>query len=261
MGRVSTALVTGATSGIGNAFARRLAADGYNLVLVARDQDRLERLAADLRTRGVDAEVLVADLTDRGQLAQVEARLSDPDRPVDFLVNNAGFASNQSFSRGRLDFEQQLIDVLVIAVMRLSHAAVGPMRARGDGAIINVSSVASFLPFGTYSAAKSWVTAFSQGLANEVSRKGVRVMALCPGFVHTEFHERADIDMSRLPDWLWLDADEVVTTALADLAKGKVVSVPGLPYKTMVGGTRLVPRSAVGGLLRGRRRLTGESRK
>ena len=214
---MSSALVTGATAGIGNAFARRLVTDGYDVVLVARDQDRLEQLAAQLRSRGAAVEVLAADLSDRAQLARVEARLRDPERPVDLLVNNAGFGLNQRFVAGSVDEEQRLLDVLVTAVMRLSHAAAGGMVERRHGAIINVSSVASFLPFGTYSAAKAWATSFSQGLASEVSSKGVRVMALCPGFVHTEFHQRAGIDLGGSKEWMWLDADRVVSDALADL--------------------------------------------
>lgn len=257
---MSTALVTGATAGIGNAFARRLAADGYDVVLVARDHSRLEQLAAQLRSRGAGAEVLAADLSDRDQLARVEARLRDPQQPVDLLVNNAGFGLNQRFVTGSVEEEQRLVDVLVTAVMRLSHAAAGGMVDRGTGSIVNVSSVASFLPFGTYSAAKAWVTFFSQGLANEVAPKGVRVMALCPGFVHSEFHERAGIDLSRSKEWMWLDADRLVSDALADLARGRVVSVPGAQYKAIAAATHLVPRDAVRRLETVRRRLLGGRR-
>lgn len=257
---MSTALVTGATAGIGNAFARRLATDGHDVILVARDADRLEQVAADLRARGVGVAVLVADLADRDQLLTVEDRLRDPDRPVDLLVNNAGYTVNQSFVHGSLDAEQRMLDVLVTAVLRLSHAAVGGMVERHRGAVVNVSSVASFLPFGTYSAAKAWVTAFSQGLANEVTGTGVRVMALCPGFVHTEFHERAEIDLSGSQEWMWLDADRVVAAALADLARGKVISVPGAQYKALAAGTHLVPRDTVRRLERARRRVLGSSR-
>jgi short-subunit dehydrogenase len=257
---VSTALVTGATAGIGNAFARRLATDGYDVVLVARDHSRLEQLATQLRSRGAGAEVLAADLSDRDQLARVEARLRDPQQPVDLLVNNAGFGLNQRFVTGSVEEEQRLVDVLVTAVMRLSHAAAGGMVDRGTGSIVNVSSVASFLPFGTYSAAKAWVTSFSQGLANEVAPKGVRVMALCPGFVHSEFHERAGIDLSRSKEWMWLDADRLVSDALADLARGRVVSVPGAQYKAIAAATHVVPRDAVRRLETARRRLLGGRR-
>jgi short-subunit dehydrogenase len=257
---VSTALVTGATAGIGHAFVRRLAADGYDLVLVARNADRLGQVADEVRRRGVEAEVLVADLTVREQLAAVEERLRDRGRPVDLLVNNAGFGANQRFAGGDLEVEQRQLDILVTAVLRLSHAAVDGMVERGRGTIVNVSSVAGFLPFGTYAAAKAWTTAFSQGLASEVGRRGVRVMALCPGFVHTEFHQRAAMDMSRTKEWMWLDADRLVADAMTDLAKGKVISVPSALYKAVAGVTHLMPRDGVRRMEGWRRRLLGNRR-
>jgi hypothetical protein len=243
---MTTALVTGATAGIGRAFATRLAGDGHDLVLVARGQERLDDLAEQLRARcGVTVEVLVADLSVRDQQDAVAQRLSDSATPVDLLVNNAGFGVRSRFVGGQLDDEQRMLDVLVVAVLRLSHAAVPGMVERGHGAVVNVSSVASFVPFGTYASAKAWVTFFSQGLASELAGTGVRAMALCPGFVHTEFHERAGINMSRLPDWLWLDADAVVDQALSDLRRGKVVSVPGRQYRAIAAGARLLPREMV----------------
>jgi short-subunit dehydrogenase len=257
---MSTALVTGPTSGIGNAFARRLASDGYDLVLVARDEGRLAELAEELRRRGVGAEVIVADLCERDQLAVVEARLQDPERPVDLLVNNAGFVLNQRFVDASVEDEQRQLDVLVTAVLRLSHAAAGPMAERGRGAIVNVSSVASFLPFGTYGAAKAWVTSFSQGLASQLGRRGVRVMALCPGFVRTEFQDRAGIEVGESRAWIWLDVDDLVSAAMTDLARGKVVSVPGWQYKAVSGATHLIPRGSIGQLARLRRRVVGGRR-
>ena len=243
---MSRALVTGATAGIGRAFVDRLAADGHDLVLVARDGDRLATVAQEVADRfGVSAEVLVADLSVRDELARVERRLAETDQPIDLLVNNAGFAITQRFVDGRLDAEQELLDVLVTAVLRLTHAALPGMVGRGRGAVVNVSSVAGFLPFGTYSAAKAWVTAFSQGLAGELSGTGVHVMALCPGFVHTEFHQRAGIDMSGYPEWVWLDADRVVADALSDLRRHRAVSVPGLQYKAVSGVARVLPRDVV----------------
>ena len=242
---MSTALVTGPTSGIGEGFARRLASDGYDLVLVARDRERLDGLAAELRAGGVDVEVIVADLGDRAQLAEVEDRLRDTERPVDFLVNNAGFTANQRFVGGDVEVEQSLIDVMVTAVMRLCSAAAPGMTERGSGAIINVSSVASFLPFSTYSAAKAWVTFFSQGLATSLSGSGVRVLALCPGFVRTEFHERAGIEIDRSNDTWWLDVDSVVQEAMDDLRRGKVISIPGLAYRALIAGSHLLPRDVL----------------
>jgi short-subunit dehydrogenase len=237
---MSSALVTGPTAGIGHVFATRLAARGHDLVLVARDRERLEQVAKELRTSyGVQVEVLPADLADRAELALVEARLADRDRPVDLLVNNAGFGLKGRFLDNDVEAEQAMLDVLVIAVMRLSHAALGPMGERGAGGVINVSSVAAFLPRGSYSAAKAWVNSFSEWAANEYRAQGVRVMALCPGFTQTEFHERMGV--RRGSGFLWMDAGFLVDKALADFDKGRVISIPGAQYKTIVGLTRLVP--------------------
>jgi short-subunit dehydrogenase len=237
-----TALVTGPTAGIGKSFAHQLAAQGYDVVLVSRDRARLEAAAADLRaTYGVQAEVLPADLTDRGDLAAVEARLADPGRPVDLLVNNAGFGLKKRFLDNTVEAEQAMLDVLVTAVMRLSHAALGPMSERGSGGVINVSSVASFLPRGSYSAAKAWVNSFSEWAAHEYRDRGVTVTCLCPGFTRTEFHQRMEVGRGSAPDFLWLDADELVSTALEDFAKGKVFSIPGPQYKAIAAVARVVP--------------------
>ena len=236
-----TALVTGPTSGIGRGFAERLASDGYDLVLVARDAARLNELAADLENVGVRAEVIVADLAQRSELAVVEGRVADRSRPVDILVNNAGFGVGRRFIDSSIDQQQMLIDVMVTAVMRLSHASIPGMLERNRGDLINVSSVASFLPFSPYGAAKAWVTSFSQGLATELHGTGVRAMALCPGFVRTEFHERAGISVDRSSDTWWLEVDDVVQQGLHDLRRGKSVSIPSLAYKTLVAGARVLP--------------------
>jgi short-subunit dehydrogenase len=258
---MSTALVTGATSGIGLGLTRRLASDGFDLVLVARDATRLDALARDLRDGGVDAEIIVADLGVRDQLAVVEQRLLDRQNPVEVLVNNAGFSINQKFVGGDVEAEQSLIDVMVTPVMRLSHAVLPGMVERGSGVVINVSSVAGFLPFSTYSAAKSWVTFFTQSLASELAGTGVRVLALCPGFVRTEFHERAGIDADRSNDTWWLEVDDVVQQAMEDLRRGKVISVPGRAYRALVAGTHLVPRDVVRRAERFRRsRMAGRRR-
>lgn len=238
----SCALVTGATAGIGHELARQLAARGHDLVLVARNQERLEEVAADLHQEfGIGAEVLRADLADREALALVEARLADPDRPIEILVNNAGFGLKGRFLDNSVDEEQAHLDVLVVAPMRLSHAALAAMVERGHGQIVNVSSVAGFVPRGTYSAAKAYVTRFSEWAHHEYGPQGVQVMALCPGFVKTEFHERMDVGRDSVPEFLWLDVHEFVAAALADLDAGKAISVPTLRYKAIVTGAKYIP--------------------
>ncbi|WP_134764531.1 SDR family oxidoreductase [Nocardioides sp. 1609] len=239
-----TALVTGATAGIGHAFAVHLARRGHDLVLVARDATRLDQVAADLRTaHGVEVEVLVADLVEPDQLARVEARVADRERAVDLLVNNAGFGLKKRFLDNPVETEEAMLAVLVTAVLRLSHAALGAMTERGSGGIINVSSVAAFLPRGSYSAAKAWVNSFSEWAAHEYRGQGVTVMALCPGFTKTEFHERMEV--KRGDGLMWLDVDFLVEKALEDFAKGRVLSIPGAQYKTVIALTRLVPNRAL----------------
>ncbi len=252
-----TAVITGATAGIGAAFARRLAAEYYDLVIVARGKERLDTLAADLNSRhGVEVEVLAADLADEAERTLLEERLADPDRPVDLLVNNAGISLNPSFLRGEVTGEERLLALNVRAVMRLTHAALPAMIARGHGDIVNVSSVASFgvlAPGSTYSASKAWVTNFSQSVGLAARRHGVRVMALCPGYVRTEFHDRAGIDVSGRPGLLWLDADALVVHALRDLRRGRRVSVPSLRYKAVVAALRHLPHQALQAVARDRR--------
>lgn len=240
------ALITGPTAGIGTCFAHQLAQKGYDLVLVARDESRLRALAAEVEKEyDVDTEVLVADLADREALAVVERRVADRERPVSLLVNNAGFGHKRPFLENSVEDEQQMLDVLVTAVLRLTHAALGAMVARGDGAIINVSSVAGFLPRGTYSAAKAYVTSLSEWADLTYRDQGVRVMALCPGFTKTEFHERMDVSRDSAPSWMWLEADRLVADALADLDKGKRLSVPSKRYKTITSVVRYTPSSVL----------------
>lgn len=236
-----TAVVTGASAGIGLEFARQLAARGHGLVLVARDAARLEALAAELRTRhAVEVEVLVADLAQPGDLARVEGRVADRGRPIEVLVNNAGFGLRKRFLDRPVEDEVAMLQVLVTAVLRLSHAALGAMTERGGGGIINVSSVAGFLPRGTYAAAKAWVNSFSEWAAHEYRPHGVTVTALCPGFTRTEFHQR--IGVRRGEGYWWLEPQFVVRRALADFDAGRTWSVPGAQYRAIVALSRVVPR-------------------
>jgi short-subunit dehydrogenase len=240
---MATALITGPTAGIGRAFADKLAERKHDLVLVARDADRLRKVADEVQARyGVKCEVLPADLTDPEQLATVEARLA---AGVDVLVNNAGFGMVKRFWDNTIEDEERQLDLLVRVVLRLTHAAVGPMLERKAGAIVNVSSVAGFLQRGSYSAHKAWVTNFSEGLAIDLRSRGVKVMALCPGFVHTEFHQRMGLDKGRVPSFMWLEARELVDEAWADLDKGKAVSIPSKRYKAVVGVARYTPRAVL----------------
>lgn len=238
-------MITGPTSGLGLGFARRYAIDGYDLVLVARDVERLERLAAELRDEvGAQVEVLPADLAQEADRAKVADRLA---AGVRVLVNNAGFGTSGEFWSADFAVLQSQLDVNVTAVMQLTHAALPPMLDARSGTVINVASVAGLLPGrgSTYSASKAWVIAFSEGLANGLEGTGVGVHALCPGFVHTEFHARAGIEMSGTPSFLWLEVEDVVRETMADVAKGKVVIVPGLQYKALTAGGRVVPRNLV----------------
>lgn len=237
---MTTSLITGATAGIGHEYARQLAARGDDLVLVARNAERLDEVAAAFRSaHGIEVEVLVADLVDRDQLALVEARLADRERPIDLLVNNAGFGLRKRFLDNTVAEETELLEVLVTAVLRLSHAALGPMAERGSGGIINVSSVAAFLPRGTYSAAKAWVNSFSEWAHLEYKSRGVTVMSLCPGFTKTEFHERMQVTPG--DGFMWLDVDFLVRKSLQDFDKGRAYSIPGAQYKTIIALTRAIP--------------------
>jgi len=243
---MGTALITGASAGLGLEFAWQLATAKHDVVLVARDTERLERLASQLRAAaGVHAEVLTADLTDKADLERVAERLRDQTRPVGLLVNNAGLSLHQRFVGGDLDREQMALDLMVRSVMVLSHAAAQAMVERGRGAILNVASVAALYTSGTYSAHKAWVRTFTEGLAVDLRGTGVTATVLCPGLVHTEFHDRAGIDKSVLPDIAWLNPDDVVAAALADVRRGVVISTPSLRYRLVSGVARLMPRTAV----------------
>ena len=238
------ALVTGATAGIGESFTRLLASKGFNIALVARDEARLHERAAALREKyGVQTFVLPADLATAQGCAAVEDYLQEFD--IEVLINNAGFGINKAFTASELQAEQDLLDVLVRTPMRLMHVILPKMKARNSGTIINVSSVASFIAGGTYSASKSYLTVLSESLHTEVRDTNVKISALCPGFTRTEFHQRGRMKMKGLPDFMWLDSDELVAASWSDAQSGKAVSIPGWQDKILIALISLAPRSAV----------------
>jgi short-subunit dehydrogenase len=249
VGQRPVALITGPTSGLGAGFARRYAAEGYDLVLVARDTERLTKLAADLRDKhGANSQVLAADLADAGERAKVADRLSSG---VRVLVNNAGFGTSGEFWTADIALLQAQLDVNVTAVMQFTHAALPPMIDARAGTVINVSSVAGLWTgrgptyTATYSASKAWVISFSEGLAGALTGSGVGVHVLCPGYVHTEFHQRAGIEMPSMPSFMWLEVDDVIDDCLSNVAKGRVTIVPSVQYKAITAVDKLVPRNLV----------------
>jgi uncharacterized protein len=254
------ALVTGASAGIGREFSRRLAERGHDLLLVARDEARLEALAAELRAvHGVSVEVLAADLTRDEAVARVIGRVEAT--PPTLLVNNAGFGTMGPLRGTDPAAQERMVRLHVLAPMRLTRALLPGLLAAGRGGVINVSSVAGFLfsPGSVnYCATKAYLITFSEGLSAELAGTGIRVQALCPGFTRSEFHERMGSDEGRRrPRFLWLSAEAVVAASLAQLERGgPVVCIPGLHYKVLVAVLRLLPRGAVGWLARrGYRRM------
>jgi hypothetical protein len=247
-----TALVTGASSGIGLAFARVLAGEGYNLILTARRRERLEQLAHELQSRyGVNASVIPADLAEPGAVDRLVGDISGPSLRVDVLVNNAGFGVPGRYASTTWQQQRDFLQVLVIAVTELSHRLLPPMIERRWGRIINVASVAGLMPgvagHTLYAASKAFVIKFSESLALETARHGVHVCASCPGFTLTEFHDvtgtRAQVNT--MPRFMWLDADRVAQESYAAVMKGVPVYVPGRLYRTLVGASRLLPQSLV----------------
>lgn len=280
---MGTALITGATAGIGLELAWQLAQAHHDLVLVARDRARLETVAEELRQfAGVGVQILPADLSEPGDLARVaeRARVSQPDadlpiavaadastviaspaasptvlpsdhlhttaevetRPIDLLVNNAGFAVGQDFVSGSIEQERRALAVMVGAVMELTHAAVPGMVARGHGAVLNVASVTALTAMGTYAAHKAWVRTFTEGLASELRGTGVTATVLNPGLTHTEFHARATMDESAWPAFVWLQADDVARQALDAVRRGQVICTPSLRYQIANAALRASPR-------------------
>jgi uncharacterized protein len=232
---MATALITGGTSGIGAAFARAIAARGDDLVLVARNADRLSDVATELKELyAIGVETIVADLAERENVIRIAERLTSTERPIDLLINNAGFGIGTKLTDPDTTPHEHAIDVMIKAVLMLGAAAGRTMRDRGAGTIINVSSTAGYVSMGSYSAIKTWVTAYTESLANELHGTGVKVTALCPGWVRTEFHQRAEINISSIPSILWLDADRLVADCLEDSADGKVISIPSKRYKLLM---------------------------
>jgi short-subunit dehydrogenase len=243
---MSTALVTGATAGIGESFTRLLAEKGFDLVLVARDNKRLQERAKALSKKyKVEVEVLQADLSVPAQLAKVEKRLSNTKKPIEVLINNAGFGIKDSFLSSNIADEIRLIDVLAKVPMKLMHAVLPQMLDRNSGTIINVSSVASFIAGGTYSAAKSYLTVHTESLHTELSKTNINISALCPGFTRTEFHQRGKMKMSGLPSFMWLEADRVVSESWRAAMAGKAICIPGWQYKILSTIARFGPRPLV----------------
>jgi short-subunit dehydrogenase len=240
------ALITGASAGIGESFARYLAEHGHDLVIVARDQARLrERADRWQSSYGVAVEVLPADLATSEGMNSVENRLKDRSKPIEVLINNAGFGINKSFLASTIDDENSLLEVLVKAPMRFMHAVLPLMKERNNGTIINVSSVAGWIAGGTYSAAKSYLTVLTESLHTELRETNIHVHALCPGFTRTEFHQRGRMRMTGLPEFMWLAADDVVDAAWRASQAGEVLSVPGFQYKVLSSISRFGPRPLV----------------
>jgi short-subunit dehydrogenase len=225
------ALVTGASSGIGESLARLLAERGHDLVLVARDRGRLEVLAKELEGAfHASAQVLPADLTDADQLAMVEARCHDRSAPVDVLVNNAGFGTFGPLHTLDVDTEAREIQLNVVALVRLTHAAATEMVERGAGGILNVSSLAGFQPGpsnATYGATKAFITSFTEAVHEELRGSGVSVTVLCPGFTRTGFQAAANVPAEAVPGFMWQEADAVARVGLDALAKNRAIAIPG----------------------------------
>jgi short-subunit dehydrogenase len=245
--RWDVALVTGASSGIGDAFARQLAAEGSDLVLVARDRARLECLAVELRaSHGVHVEVLDADLSAPVSRAAVEKRLSDAEQPIDLLVNNAGFGTTGAFAELPIGREEQEVQVNVLALMRLTSAALSTMTVQGRGTILNVSSIAALYPLphsATYGATKAFVSSFTDALHAELAGSGVSATAVLPGLTRTEFQQRANsTGHLGAPEAAWLNAHDVAAEALAAAAAGRARVVPGTGYRVVAAAaTPLTP--------------------
>jgi uncharacterized protein len=240
------AAITGASAGLGAVFARKLAAQGYDLLLIARRRDRLEQLASELTAaHAIVAEAMVADLALLDDIGRVAERLATEPR-LALLVNNAGFGTKGRFYDAPLDEQVAMHRVHIDATMRLSHAALHAMVARDEGAVINVSSVAGFVrsPANvSYCATKAWINAFTEGLYLELetTRSRVTVQSLCPGFTYTDFHDVMGVDRAQIASWLWMKADDVVEASLAALPARKLYVIPGWKYRWFVAFATKLP--------------------
>ncbi len=251
-----TALVTGGTSGIGAEFARQLAARGYDIVLVARDTARLDAMAAELRALGRTVEIIAADLAKPKDTDRVAARLADPQHPVDWFINNAGFRVSSRLSNPDVAEHDRALNVMVRAVLVLGGAAAKAMRARKTGAIVNVASINGQLTLSGYSAIKAWVRVYSESLSNELRGSGVTVTALMPGWVRTEFHQRAGTTKGEagpggIPNFLWLEPELLVRDCLRDVDRGRVISIPTIRYKFLSWLVKHLPDATVRWVSRG----------
>ena len=251
-----TALVTGGTSGIGAEFARQLAARGYDIVLVARDTARLDAMAAELRALGRTVEIIAADLAKPKDTDRVAARLADPQHPVDWFINNAGFRVSSRLANPDVAEHDRALNVMVRAVLVLGGAAAKSMRARKTGAIVNVASINGQLTLSGYSAIKAWVRVYSESLSNELRGSGVTVTALMPGWVRTEFHQRAgttkgEAGRGGIPNFLWLEPELLVRDCLRDVDRGRVISIPTIRYKFLSWLVKHLPDATVRWVSRG----------
>jgi len=241
---MATALITGGTSGIGAAFARQLASEGSDLVLVARDADRLSAFAAELYAAwGITVETISADLADPGAVSRVAARIESTERPIDLVVNNAGFGLHTALTSPDVARHEHAFQVMCRAVLVLGGAAGRAMRGRG-GVIINISSLQTYLATGSYAAIKAWVTAYSRSLSVELRGSGVTVTAVLPGWVRTEWHERAGVRRRSLPGFLWTEPEVVARAALRDARRGRVISIPTVRYRLLAWFARHLPDKA-----------------
>ena len=242
------ALVTGATSGIGAEFTKLLAKEHYNIILVARDEIRLKKSAQELENEfGVTTEIIVADLSVENEIVLVEKRLltTNPSLAVGVLINNAGYGLKGRFINHTSAAEVDLLNVLVTAILRLTHAALPNMRNVKNGYIINVGSVAGWLTGSTYSAAKAWVNIFSEHLNADLAKDGITVTSLAPGFTHTEFHQRGGMKMGAVPEFLWENAAEVAKAGWEGALRGDAIVISGKQYRVIVFLARHLPRKLV----------------